>query len=219
MFCELPAFNIRLKSTPFLSIYSLMAPSTRTKARRGATTTGTTGPTVSDSSVMRTRSGIAINPPADQHNKRKRRTIQQLSPVPDNVNRPKPRPLARRSSSMTFEDYAQILARPRKPKVKPSVDSVLSDMQLKSDCAPGTDLWYSLKQLMLTLFIAASATDDEDDGMGAVGDNDGRDINPNEGNDQADEGDDEEGEDEEDEDEENQDSGRAMTSPGISYIV
>ncbi|KAG1876141.1 hypothetical protein C8R48DRAFT_669336 [Suillus tomentosus] len=182
-----------------------MAPSTRTKARRGATTTGTTGPTVSDSSVMRTRSGIAINPPADQHNKRKRRTIQQLSPVPDNVNRPNPRPLARRSSSMTFEDYAQILARPRKPKVKPSVDSVLSDMQLKSDCAP------------------ASATDDEDDGMGAVGDNDGRDINLNEGNDQADkdqadedqadEGDDEEGEDEEDEDEENQDSGRAMTSP------
>ncbi|KAG1874039.1 hypothetical protein C8R48DRAFT_669671 [Suillus tomentosus] len=116
-----------------------MAPSTRTKARRGATTTGTTGPTVSDSSVMRTRSGIAINPPADQHNKRKRRTIQQLSPVPDNVNRPKPRPLARRSSSMTFEDYAQILACPRKPKVKPSVDSVLSDMQLKSDCAPESD--------------------------------------------------------------------------------
>ncbi|KAG1895951.1 uncharacterized protein F5891DRAFT_1193572 [Suillus fuscotomentosus] len=155
-----------------------MAPSTRTKARHGATTTGTTGPTVSDSSVMRTRSGIAINPPADQHNKRKRRTIQQLSPVPDNI-----------------------LARPRKPKVKPSVDSVLSDMQLKSDCAP-----------------AASATDDEDDGMGNVGDNDNHDINPNEGNDQADEdqadeGNDEEGKDEEDEDEENQDSGHAMTSP------
>lgn len=196
-----------------------MAPSTRTKAHCGATTTGTIGPTVSNSSVMRTRSGIAINPPTDQYNKHKRRTIHQLSPVTDNPNSPKPHPLARRTSSMTFEDYAQILAHPRKPKVKPTVDSVLSDTQLKSDCAPGTNLWYSPKQPMLTLFIAASATDDEDDGMGNLGDNDDHDKNPNEGNDPADEDKEKEGEDEENEDKENQDSGRAKTSPGISYFV
>ncbi|KAG2086314.1 uncharacterized protein F5147DRAFT_659235 [Suillus discolor] len=142
--------------TPFLSIYSLMAPSTRTKAHRGATTTGTTGPTVSDSSVMRTRSGFAINPPTDQDKCKK---------------------------IMSFEDYAQILARPRKPKVKPLVDPVISDIQLHSDCAP-----------------AASPTDDEDDGMGDAD------------KDQADEGKNEEGENEYDEDEDNQDSGRAKTS-------
>ncbi|KAG2158538.1 uncharacterized protein EDB93DRAFT_1100220 [Suillus bovinus] len=97
---------------------------------------------------------------------------------------------------MTFEDYVQILARPCKPKVKPTVDSVLSDTQLKSNCAP-----------------AASATDDEDDGMGDIGNNDDHDKNPNEGNDQADEDKEKEGEDEENKDRENQDSGCAKTSP------
>ncbi|KAG1863186.1 hypothetical protein DFJ58DRAFT_725085 [Suillus subalutaceus] len=84
-----------------------MAPSTRNAACRGATNTGTQGPTVPTSSVMRIRSGIAINPPAKQHDKRKRSAILQPSPVPDDRDWPKPRPLPRRSSSMTFEDYAQ----------------------------------------------------------------------------------------------------------------
>jgi hypothetical protein len=44
-----------------------MALSTRNAARRGATNTGTHGSTVSGSYVMRTRSGIAINPPAEQN--------------------------------------------------------------------------------------------------------------------------------------------------------
>ncbi|KAG1836058.1 hypothetical protein DFJ58DRAFT_735270 [Suillus subalutaceus] len=136
----LPCFNIR-ESTPFLSIkpaYVSMAPSTRNAARRGATGTGTHDPTVSGTYVMRTRSGVAINPPAKQNNKRQRNAVPESSPAPDDPHRPKPRPLPRRSSGTTFEDYARILARPRKQHLKPTADSVSSGMELQSDHPPDT---------------------------------------------------------------------------------
>ncbi|KAG1792508.1 uncharacterized protein HD556DRAFT_1309322 [Suillus plorans] len=128
-------------STPFLSIkpiYVSMAPSTRNAARCGATGTGTHDPTVSDTYVMRTRSGVDINPPAKQNNKCQRNAVPESSPAPDDPNRPKPRPLPRRSSGTTFEDYARVLARPRKQNVKPTVDSVSSGMELQSDHPPDT---------------------------------------------------------------------------------
>ncbi|KAG1745672.1 hypothetical protein EDB19DRAFT_1826667 [Suillus lakei] len=67
-----------------------MAPSTRDAARRGATGTGTHDPTVSGTYVMRTRSGVAINPPAKQNNKHQRNAVPESSPAPDDPNRPKP---------------------------------------------------------------------------------------------------------------------------------
>ncbi|KAG1844542.1 hypothetical protein DFJ58DRAFT_844035 [Suillus subalutaceus] len=115
-----------------------MAPSTRNAARRGATGTGTHDPTVSGTYVMRTRSGVAINPPAKQNNKRQRNAVPESSPAPDDPHRPKPRPLPRRSSGTTFEDYARILARPRKQHLKPTADSVSSGMELQSDHPPDT---------------------------------------------------------------------------------
>ncbi|KAG1852301.1 hypothetical protein DFJ58DRAFT_841949 [Suillus subalutaceus] len=115
-----------------------MAPSTRNAARRGATGTGTHDPTVSGTYVMHTRSGVAINPPAKQNNKRQRNAVPESSPAPDDPNRPKPRPLPRCSSGTTFEDHARILARPRKQHLKPTADSVSSGMELQSDHPPDT---------------------------------------------------------------------------------
>ncbi|KAG1859393.1 hypothetical protein C8R48DRAFT_774731 [Suillus tomentosus] len=112
-----------------------MAPSTRNATRRSATNTGNQVPMVSSSYVMRTRSGVAINPPTKQINKRKRSGILQPSPVPDDPARPKPRPLPRHSSSMSFDDYAQILARPCRQNVNSLAGSV-SSIQLQSDGAP-----------------------------------------------------------------------------------
>ncbi|KAG1853120.1 hypothetical protein F4604DRAFT_1933415 [Suillus subluteus] len=86
-----------------------MALSTRNAACCGATGTGTY--------VMRTRSGVAINPPPNKIIS----TKEML-----------------RSSGATFEDYARILARPRKPNVKPTVDSVSSGMQLQGNHPPDT---------------------------------------------------------------------------------
>ncbi|KAG1833601.1 hypothetical protein DFJ58DRAFT_847813 [Suillus subalutaceus] len=63
-----PSFSIK-------PAYVSMAPSTRNAARRGATGTGTHDPTVSGTYVMRTRSGVAINPPAKQNNKRQRNAV------------------------------------------------------------------------------------------------------------------------------------------------
>ncbi|KAG1831994.1 hypothetical protein DFJ58DRAFT_848088 [Suillus subalutaceus] len=126
-----PSFSIK-------PAYVSMAPSTRNAARRGATGTGTHDPTVSGTYVMRTRSGVAINPPAKQNNKRQRNAVPESSPAPDDPHRPKPRPLPRRSSGTTFEDYARILARPRKQHLKPTADSVSSGMELQSDHPPDT---------------------------------------------------------------------------------
>ncbi|KAG1788991.1 hypothetical protein EV424DRAFT_1550437 [Suillus variegatus] len=175
-----------------------MAPSTRNAARRGATNTGTHGSTVSGSYVMRTRSGIAINPPTEQKNKRKRNAVQEFSPVPDDRNRPKPRPLPQRSSSMSFEDYAKILARPRKRNVNSSAGSVSSGIQLQSDHSPDPSA-------IDDDVLVTDSRMDEDDDMNHGSDNDAHDDNSNE--------DREDSEANEDEDEDNDGSIREKTSP------
>ncbi|KAG2079723.1 uncharacterized protein F5147DRAFT_784806 [Suillus discolor] len=137
--------------------------------------------------------------------------ILQLSPVTDGLNRPNPRPLPRRSSIMTFDDYAQILARPCKRNVKPSVDSVSSDIQLRNDCAPDTsDADDDL--------LAAESHMDEDDDMVIIDDND---VHDDDGNEDHDVHDDDGNEDHEhgqaNENEENEDEDEdfvcAKTSP------
>ncbi|KAG2159208.1 uncharacterized protein EDB93DRAFT_1099618 [Suillus bovinus] len=292
--CLDPSFvNVDHQTLKTAIIYSSMAPSTRTKVRRGATTTGTTGPTVSDSSVMHTRSGITINPPTDQDNKRKRRTIHQLSPVLDNPNHcnnvhsaglgtsyfdtdvkqylsdalpttptrvrqsnPDPThfPTVRRMSDPDPTHFPTVRRMsdpdPTFPRIAPvlpmscpvasiptriertcsassTISAEPSRNQLstppKTSSSGLTYLEHDLRRLCSdpcppSQTKTTSATDNEDDGMGDVGNNDDHDKNPNEGNDQADEdeekeGEDEEGKDEENEDKENQDSGCAKTSP------
>ncbi|KAG1781381.1 hypothetical protein EV702DRAFT_1193561 [Suillus placidus] len=177
-----------------------MAPSTRNAARRGATGTGTHYPTVSGTYVMRTCSGVAINPPAKQNNKRQRNAVPESSPALNDPNWPKPRPLTRRSSGTTFEDYARILACPRKPNVKPTVDSVSSGMQLQGDHLPDTPDIDDDVPVMDTRM-------DVDDDMNGGGDNDADDDMTNEDrkHSQANE----------DEDEDNDGSIRGKTSDNV----
>ncbi|KAG1844352.1 hypothetical protein F4604DRAFT_1682188 [Suillus subluteus] len=149
-----------------------MAPSTRNAACHSATNTGNQVPIVSSSYVMRTRSGIAINCPTKQINKQKRSGILQPSPVLDDPAHPKPHPLPRCSSSMSFNDYAQILARPHRQNVNSSVGSV-SSIQLQSNSAPDTfDTDDDLP--------AVDSRMDEDHDMDSIGDSDVHDNNGHE---------------------------------------
>ncbi|KAG1809556.1 hypothetical protein EV424DRAFT_1542978 [Suillus variegatus] len=149
---------------------------------------------------MCTHSGVAINPPAKQNNKRQRNAVPGLSPAPDDPHRPKPRPLPRCSSGATFEDYARILARPHKPNVKPTADSISSGMQLQGNHPPDTP----------DIDDDVPVTDtrmDVDDDMNGGSDNDADDDMTNE--------DCEHNQANEDEDEDNDGSVRGKTSDNV----